>query len=70
MYEDDERVASCQREIQRLRQVVRELEEEISLLKKVACKAIEDMEEKHVQHEGICGKFDISYEEYRSIMED
>ena len=67
---DDERVESCQREIRRLRQVVRKLEDEIALLKKVACKAIEDMEEKHVQHEGICGKFDISYEEYRHIMED
>ena len=70
MYEEDERVASCQREIRRLRQVVWELEEEIDLLKKVARKAIGDMEEKHVQHEGICGRFDISYEEYRRIMED
>ena len=69
-YDEDERVASCQQEIRRLRQVVRELEGEIALLKKVACKAIENMEEKHIQHEGICGRFDISYEEYRHIMED
>ena len=70
MYDEDERVASCQREIQRLRRVVWELKEENELLKKVASKAIGDMEEKHVQHEGICGRFDISYEEYRHIMED
>jgi hypothetical protein len=76
-YDEDERVASCQREIQRLRSVIWELEEEIKRYKTMAYQAVVmwkedalyDCEEEEFQ-DRVMEQLDITEEEYKGIMED
>lgn len=72
-YDDDERVASCQREIQRLRRVIWELEEDVKRYKTIAYNAIVMFQEagsyKDYDEEVLQG-LGITVEEYKEIMED
>ena len=77
-YDDDEKMASCQKEIQRLRRVVWELEEERKRFKTIAYNAIvmwrqdafysydNDADFKEL----VLAELDITEEEYKEIMED
>ena len=70
-FDDDTRVAECQREIQRLRGVVRELQEESMRFKVIAYNAmIESQIEERLSHEDILMELGITEEEYKEIMED
>ena len=69
-FDDDTRVAECQREIQRLRGVVRELQEESMRFKVIAYNAmIESQIEERLSHEDILMELGITEEEYKEIME-
>ena len=72
-YDDDERVASCQKEIQRLRRVVRAFSQENNRLKTIAHNAILMFQEagsyNNCDTEVLEG-LGITEEEYREIMED
>lgn len=70
-YDDDERVASCQKEIQRLRSVVRKLEEENKRLNTIAHKAILMLQEAgsyNACDKEILEGLGIMEEEYKEIM--
>ena len=72
-YDDDERVASCQQEIQRLRRVVWELEEENKKFKTIAHNAIVLFQEAGSYNdydEEVLEGLGINKEEYKEIMED
>lgn len=71
-YDDDERVANCQREIQRLRRVVWELEEKNKRLNAIAHNAIVLFQETGFYNdydEEVLEGLGITEEEYREIME-
>lgn len=72
-YDDDERVASCQKEIQRLHSVVRELDEENKRLSAIAHNAIVMFQEAGYYNdydEEVLEGLGITEEEYKMIMED
>lgn len=75
-YDEDERVASCQTEIQRLRRVVRELEDEAKRLKEIARKAFLTLAESESydpygeSFKEIMKYIGVTDEEYERIMED
>lgn len=76
-YDDDERVASCQREIQRLRRVIWELEEEVKWQKTIVHNAInmwfEDSFYDYSDGEfkdRVIDQLEITEEEYKEIMGD
>ena len=69
-YDDDPRVAECQREIQRLRSVVRELQEECNRYKTIAYNAIEEGQiVERLHHNDVLTELGITEEEYYMIME-
>ena len=68
-YDDDERVASCQREIQRLRRVIWELEDEVKRYKTIAYNAIvEGKIEERLVHTDVLNELGITEEEYKEII--
>lgn len=70
-YDEDERVASCQREIQRLRSVVWEMEEEYKFINLIARRAIKEIEsENQISHEELLTRLNITKEEYKKFMEE
>lgn len=66
-YDDDPRVAECQREIQRLRGVVRELQDDLYQCQIVLRNAVEIVEE-HLYHGDILEQLGITEQEYYDIM--
>ena len=75
-YDEDERVASCQAEIQRLRRVVWELEDEVKRFKEIARKAFLTLAESESYYpygedfKEIMKCIGVTDEEYEHIMED
>ena len=70
-FDEDERVASCQKEIQRLRNVVRELQEEVTRYKVIAYNAItEGQIEERMSHSRVLEALGVTEEEFVSIMEE
>lgn len=70
-YDDDPRVAECQREILRLRGVVRELQEELNRYKTIAYNAIvEGQIEERLHHQDVLDALGIDENEYYKIMEE
>ena len=71
-YDDDSRVADCQREIQRLRGVVRGLQDELDRYQTIARNAIVMLEEINCSnfHEELLEELGITETEYHIIMED
>ena len=70
-YDDDPRVAECHREIQRLRGVVRELQEEVNRYKTIAYNAIvEGQIEGRLHHQDVLYALGIDENEYYKIMEE
>ena len=68
---DDERVASCQAEIRRLRGAYREIFEEYERMKIIAYNAIvEGQITERLSHEDVLEALGITEEEFREIMED
>ena len=67
-YDDDERVASCQMEIQRLRRAVRKLEDEVRRYKTIAYNAIvEGQIEERLEHKNVLIALGITEDEYKEI---
>ena len=71
-YDDDPRVSECQREIQRLRGVVRGLQDELDRYQAIAHNAIVMLEEINCGnfHEELLDELGITETEYHIIMED
>ena len=71
-FDEDERVESCQREIQRLRGVVRGLQDELNRYQTIAHNAIILLEEANCGdfHEVLLDELGIDESEYHIIMED
>ena len=70
-YDEDTRVAECQRENQRLRGVVRELQDEVERYKTIAYNAIvEGQIEERLHHQDVLDALGIDETEYYKIMED
>ena len=71
-YDDDDRVACCQQEIQRLRGIVRGLQDELSRYQTIAHNAIILLEEVNCGdfHEDLLDELGIDETEYHIIMED
>lgn len=66
----DEEVLSCQKEIRRLRSVVRELQEEVNRYKTIAYNAMaEGQIEERMEHRDVLIELGISEEEYQAIKE-
>lgn len=69
MYDEDERVRSCQMEIRRLRSVYRELYEEYEKLRAITCKAIMMGKlQKKYSPEELQNHLGITEEEYLNII--
>ena len=69
-YNCDE-LLSCQREIRRLRSVVRELQEEVSRYKTIAYNAmVEGQIEERMSHFDVLRELDMSEEEYQAIVSE
>lgn len=70
-FDEDERVASCQKEIQRLRGVVRELQGELNRCRVIAYNAItEGQIEERMSHSKVLEALGVTEEEFVSIMEE
>ena len=71
-YDDDPRVVECQKEIQRLRIVVRGLQDELSRYQTISHNAIVMLEEVNGgnSHEELLKELGIDETEYHIIMED
>lgn len=66
-----EELLSCQREIHRLRGVVRELQEECQRYKTIAYNAIvEGQIEERMSHLDVLRELDMSEEEYQAIVSE